>query len=149
MQLFLFFHAELHRPSKRCVSEKASGCVDARWGDPGDEWRPHHQMLRPRHFACCATWPCGIAGRRFSRVHDVRGRAIARKPKPISHGEKASAGGAYRVPYCGPPPPSGAIHTMFCVGSLMSQVLQCTQLAALICRRLPVPLPASASATIS
>ena len=26
-------------------------------------------------------------------------------------------------------------HTMFCVGSLMSQVLQCTQFCALICSR--------------
>src|SRR5450830_212384 len=35
----------------------------------------------------------------------------------------------------GPPPPSGVTQTMFWVGSLMSQVLQCTQFWALICRR--------------
>ncbi|ETP66845.1 hypothetical protein BDSB_10115 [Burkholderia dolosa PC543] len=34
-----------------------------------------------------------------------------------------------------PPPPSGVTHTMFCVGSLMSQVLQCTQFCALITSR--------------
>src|SRR5690606_29407186 len=34
-----------------------------------------------------------------------------------------------------PSPPCGATHTIFCVGSLMSQVLQCTQFCALICSR--------------
>ena len=49
MQLFLFFHAELRRTSKSRIREKASGCADARWGDPDGEWRPHRQTLRPRH----------------------------------------------------------------------------------------------------
>src|SRR5690606_14417948 len=34
-----------------------------------------------------------------------------------------------------PSPPCGATHTIFWVGSLMSQVLQCTQFCALICKR--------------
>ena len=33
------------------------------------------------------------------------------------------------------PPPSGVTHTMFCVETAMSQVLQCTQFCALITRR--------------
>jgi biotin operon repressor len=37
-------------------------------------------------------------------------------------------------------PPSGVTHTMFCVGSLMSQVLQCTQFCALICSRSSLPV---------
>ncbi len=35
----------------------------------------------------------------------------------------------------GPQPTSGVTHTIFCVGSLMSQGLQCTQSCALITRR--------------
>uniref|UniRef100_A0A0N4ZZV5 Transposase n=1 Tax=Parastrongyloides trichosuri TaxID=131310 RepID=A0A0N4ZZV5_PARTI len=35
----------------------------------------------------------------------------------------------------GPPPPSGVTQVMFCEGSLMSQVLQCTQFWALIWKR--------------
>lgn len=42
---------------------------------------------------------------------------------------------------------SGVTQVMISYGSLMSQVLQCTQLAALICRRLPEGL--AVSATIS
>mmetsp|Transcript_25610 Transcript_25610/g.65927 ORF Transcript_25610/g.65927 Transcript_25610/m.65927 type:complete len:243 (-) Transcript_25610:1255-1983(-) len=48
------------------------------------------------------------------------------------------------VPYAGPPPPSGVVQWMFCVGSLMSHALQCTQFCALMCR-LFLPLPSSAS----
>ncbi len=35
----------------------------------------------------------------------------------------------------GPPPPSGTVQSMFCAGSLMSHVLQCTQFCALIWKR--------------
>lgn len=34
-----------------------------------------------------------------------------------------------------PPPPSGKTHTMFCAGSLMSQLLQCTQFCTLMTSR--------------
>ena len=37
------------------------------------------------------------------------------------------------------PPPSGGTQSMFCKGSLMSQVLQWTQFCALICRRSSPP----------
>jgi hypothetical protein len=34
--------------------------------------------------------------------------------------------------YAGPPPPSGTVQLMFCVGSLMSHALQCRQFCALM-----------------
>ena len=39
--------------------------------------------------------------------------------------------------YCGPPPPSGGTQVITPYGSMMSQVLQCTQFDALICSRRP------------
>ena len=39
--------------------------------------------------------------------------------------------------YEGPSPPSGATQVITPYGSMMSQVLQCTQLDALICSRFP------------
>ena len=41
----------------------------------------------------------------------------------------------YIMVYAGPPPPSGTVHWMFWVGSLMSQALQCRQFCALMCSR--------------
>src|SRR5438034_5362851 len=41
--------------------------------------------------------------------------------------------------YSGPPPPSGGTQVMIWYGSMMSQVLQCTQLLALICSLRPPP----------
>src|SRR6185437_9685754 len=49
----------------------------------------------------------------------------------------------------GPEPPSGGTQVMISYGSLMSQVLQCTQLAALICRRSDAASLAPVSSTIS
>ena len=77
MQLFLFFHAELRRPSKGHISEKASGCADARWGGPDGEWRPHRQTLRPRH-------PLGAQPGR------------AGLPDAVFHGSMMSVGGPSR-----------------------------------------------------
>ena len=53
-------------------------------------------------------------------------------------------GGRHMPSYCGPPPPSGGTQSMIWYGSMMSQVLQWTQLDALICRRFP-PEPSSVS----
>ena len=39
----------------------------------------------------------------------------------------------------GPPPPSGTTQLIFCLTSLISQVLQCTQFCALICKFFPFP----------
>src|SRR6476620_4860823 len=39
----------------------------------------------------------------------------------------------YMPSYCGPPPPSGGTQSMIWYGSMMSQVLQCTQFEAWIC----------------
>ena len=41
----------------------------------------------------------------------------------------------YMFGYVGPPLPSGVTQFMFCAGSLISQVLQCTQFCALITNR--------------
>ena len=47
--------------------------------------------------------------------------------------------------YCGPPPPSGGTQVITWYGSMMSHVLQCTQLDALICRRGVPPLAGTIS----
>lgn len=42
--------------------------------------------------------------------------------------KKFTCPGNYIILYCGPDPPSGGVHTIFCVGSLMSHALHCMQL---------------------
>ena len=78
------------------------------------------------------------------KITDVRvplALGLSRRPS-----ERLGAGpDADRTSTCkfGPPPPSGVTQTMFCRGSLMSQVLQWTQFCALICSRLPAAAVAS------
>ncbi len=65
--------------------------------------------------------------------------ARTRRRRLRGSGFSPTPSGGYIPGYTGPPPPSGVTQRIFWRGSLMSQVLQCTQFCALICSRLPLP----------
>ena len=77
------------------------------------------------------TYPARIEPmppRNHCRIHQPRRQRLLDPRDP-----SLRRGATFRLDSSGPPPPSGGTQLMFCDGSLMSQVLQCTQFCALIC----------------
>ena len=91
-------------------------------------------LARPRSAA--GRGPAGVepaAAEPVELAGDVDVNAVGGGTWGVQAASDRAARSTYRIPYSGPPPPSGGTQVMIWYGSRMSQVLQWTQFEKSTC----------------